>query len=114
MKPTMAREAPAPLRRGSGWRRGVAPLFAGFALVVWTGTGGENTDVAAHFTGFGAGVALGALLLVTAAAWSRAHLYGTAAVLIAAWIVRSLPEALQALDAGLEQVLPCSLKALRP
>lgn len=49
------------IRRGSGWRRGVAPLFAGFALVVWTGTGGENTDVAAHFTGFGAGAVLGAL-----------------------------------------------------
>ena len=50
------------IRRGSGWRRSVAPLFAGFALVVWTGTGGENTDVAAHFTGFTAGAALGALL----------------------------------------------------
>lgn len=49
------------IRRGNGWRRAVAPLFAGFALVVWTGTGGENTDVAAHFTGFGAGVLLGAL-----------------------------------------------------
>jgi membrane associated rhomboid family serine protease len=47
------------IRRGAGWRRAVAPLFAGFALVVWTGTGGENTDVAAHFTGFGCGVALG-------------------------------------------------------
>mgnify|MGYP005844348313 CR=1 FL=1 len=44
---------------GMGWRRSVAPLFAGFALVVWTGTGGENTDVAAHFTGFGCGVLLG-------------------------------------------------------
>lgn len=49
-------------------------------------------------------VALGALLLVTAAAWSRTHLYGTAAVLIGAWVVRSLPEALQAVDAGLEQI----------
>lgn len=49
-------------------------------------------------------IALGALLLVTAVAWSRAHLYGTAAVLIGAWVVRSLPEALQAVDSGLEQV----------
>lgn len=49
------------IRRGRGWRRALAPLFAGFALVVWTGTGGENTDVMAHFTGFGAGVLLGAL-----------------------------------------------------
>ncbi|HSG90112.1 MAG TPA: rhomboid family intramembrane serine protease [Pseudomonadales bacterium] len=47
------------MRRGMGWRRNLAPLFAGFALVVWTGTGGENTDVAAHFTGFGCGAALG-------------------------------------------------------
>ena len=49
------------IRRGRGWRRALAPLLAGFALVVWTGTGGENTDVMAHFTGFGAGVVLGAL-----------------------------------------------------
>jgi membrane associated rhomboid family serine protease len=49
---------------GMGWRRSVAPLFAGFALVVWTGTGGENTDVAAHFTGFGCGVLLGIIASV--------------------------------------------------
>jgi membrane associated rhomboid family serine protease len=49
------------IRRGAGWRRSLAPLFAGFALLVWTGTGGENTDVAAHLTGFTAGALLGAL-----------------------------------------------------
>ena len=49
------------IRRGSGWRRSLAPLFAGFALLVWTGTGGENTDVAAHLTGFAAGALLGAM-----------------------------------------------------
>lgn len=52
------------MRRGSDWRRSLAPLFAGFALVVWTGTGGENTDVGAHFTGFGCGALLGILAAV--------------------------------------------------
>lgn len=78
------------IRRGAGWRRGVAPLFAGFAMVVWTGTGGENTDVAAHFTGFGAGVALGALsgrlperLLGLTTQLASAAI--TAALLVLAW-----------------------------
>jgi len=46
--------------RGSGWRRSLAPLGGGLALLALTGTGGENTDVVAHFTGFAAGAGLGA------------------------------------------------------
>lgn len=47
--------------KGRGWRRGLAPVFGAIALLAYTGVGGENTDVVAHFTGFAAGVALGML-----------------------------------------------------
>lgn len=46
--------------RNRDWRRSLAPIFAGIALLALTGTGGENTDVVAHFTGFAAGALLGA------------------------------------------------------
>ncbi|MCC5872395.1 MAG: rhomboid family intramembrane serine protease [Gammaproteobacteria bacterium] len=45
--------------RAFGLRRSLAPLFAAFALLAFTGVGGENTDVMGHFTGFGAGVLIG-------------------------------------------------------
>lgn len=54
------------------WRRGarhgslrarLAPIAAGIALLAFTGTGGENTDIFAHLTGFVTGFGLGALLL---------------------------------------------------
>ena len=52
-------------RRGyfkvGSWRRSLAPVFAGIALLAYTGVGGENTDVVAHFTGFVAGICLGIL-----------------------------------------------------
>lgn len=46
---------------GRGWRRAFAPIFAGIALLAFTGVGGERTDVLAHFMGFGVGVVTGAL-----------------------------------------------------
>lgn len=45
--------------RGRGWRRAFAPLFAAIALLSFTGMGGEQTDVLAHFTGFISGIGLG-------------------------------------------------------
>jgi membrane associated rhomboid family serine protease len=52
-----------------GWRRGVfrgaplrvrlAPVVAGVALLAYTGTGGENTDIFAHLTGFVCGFGAG-------------------------------------------------------
>ncbi|MEE4360988.1 MAG: rhomboid family intramembrane serine protease [Pseudomonadales bacterium] len=50
-------------RRSFGWRRSLAPLFAAFALLAFTGVGGEdrNVDVGGHFAGFGCGALLGAL-----------------------------------------------------
>ena len=86
-------------------------------LVVWVARRRRAPSlVAAGSVGFvlpGPVVALGVLLLVSATAWSRAHLYGTAMLLIGAWVVRALPEALQAVDAGLEQVPPSLEEAAR-
>jgi membrane associated rhomboid family serine protease len=43
------------------WMRNASPLLAGVALLAFTGTGGENTDILAHFAGFAVGAGLGAL-----------------------------------------------------
>jgi len=47
------------LPRGSSFRSRVAPLIAGLALLAYTGTAGENTDLGAHLMGFLTGLALG-------------------------------------------------------
>jgi membrane associated rhomboid family serine protease len=49
------------LRNWSPWMRRSAPLVAGIALLAFTGTGGENTDILAHLAGFLVGTGLGAL-----------------------------------------------------
>lgn len=52
-------------RRASGsltWMQRLSPLVAGVALLAFTGTGGERTDVLAHLLGFVAGVGGGYLL----------------------------------------------------
>ena len=45
--------------RTLSWPRRLAPVVAGIALLAYTGTGDENTDVVAHLTGFACGFALG-------------------------------------------------------
>jgi membrane associated rhomboid family serine protease len=50
------RRSAAPERRAWRW----APIVAGLFLLAFTGTGGENTDVLAHVTGFVAGAVAGA------------------------------------------------------
>jgi rhomboid protease GluP len=55
-------------RRATGsltWMQRLAPLVAGVALLAFTGTGGERTDVLAHLLGFVAGVGIGSLLART-------------------------------------------------
>lgn len=46
-----------------GWARRWAPVVGAVALLAYTGTGDEQTDVVAHLTGFLAGAAGGALLI---------------------------------------------------
>ena len=48
-----------PTDKNQSWFRRWSPLIAGVALLGFTGTGGERTDVTAHVTGFIAGVLLG-------------------------------------------------------
>jgi membrane associated rhomboid family serine protease len=49
------------LRDWTPWMRNASPLVAGLALLAFTGTGGENTDILAHLAGFAVGAGLGAL-----------------------------------------------------
>lgn len=44
------------------WAARWAPLVAGVVLLTWLGTGGQQTDIVAHLTGFIAGTLLGAAL----------------------------------------------------
>lgn len=44
------------------WPYRVAPIVGGLALLAFTGTGDENTDIGAHLTGFVGGFAAGILL----------------------------------------------------
>ena len=46
--------------RDTPWRARIAPIVAGFGLLAFTGTAGENTDLGAHLFGFIAGLVLGA------------------------------------------------------
>ncbi|MGH8251972.1 MAG: rhomboid family intramembrane serine protease, partial [Steroidobacteraceae bacterium] len=49
------------MQNWSKWMRNAAPLIGGVALLAFTGTGGENTDILAHLVGFVVGSATGAL-----------------------------------------------------
>ncbi len=49
------------MRDWTPWMRNASPLLGGLALLAFTGTGGENTDILAHLAGFVVGTALGAL-----------------------------------------------------
>jgi membrane associated rhomboid family serine protease len=50
------------LVRQDHWPYRVGPIVGGFALLMYTGTGNENTDVGAHLMGFLSGLAGGMLL----------------------------------------------------
>jgi rhomboid protease GluP len=50
------------LMRQDHWPYRVGPIVGGFALLMYTGTGGENTDIGAHLMGFLAGLSGGILL----------------------------------------------------
>ncbi len=71
------------------WRARVGPIVAGIALLAYTGTGGENTDIVAHLTGFLAGLGAGALcaspVVPRGRQAQRAFAYGAAAMLALAW-----------------------------
>lgn len=72
------------------WPYRIGPIVGGLALLMYTGTGGPNTDVGAHLMGFIAGGAAGLLpapkrdRLVSAGLQSRAGVAALALV-VAAW-----------------------------
>lgn len=75
------------------WRLG--PIVGGLALLAYTGTGDENTDVGAHLAGFACGFGAGMLLTRIRDLRTRARaqlVSGAIAVLIvcAAWLVAHL------------------------
>jgi len=47
------------------WSTRYGPIIGGLALLMYTGTGGENTDIGAHLLGFLSGFAAGVLLIVS-------------------------------------------------
>jgi membrane associated rhomboid family serine protease len=81
------------MTRGQSWAYRWGPLIGGIALLGFTGTGGENTDVTAHGTGFVAGavLGLGASYLgaptLARVALQRATATLALALVIGAWVV---------------------------
>lgn len=75
-----------------GWARRWAPIVGAVALLAYTGTGDEQTDIVAHLTGFLAGAAGGAVIyFLPVLARPRFVTQATAGVLavltlVAAWI----------------------------
>ena len=45
------------------WPYRIGPIIGGIALLAYTGTGGENTDIGAHLVGFICGFVSGILLI---------------------------------------------------
>jgi membrane associated rhomboid family serine protease len=78
------------------WPYRVGPIVGGFALLMYTGTGGENTDVGAHLMGFLCGLGSGILLSPM-----RTHLvnsklqaasgFAAIAIICGAWIIALQP-----------------------
>jgi len=74
------------------WRARTAPLVAGVALLAYTGTGGENTDIGAHLTGFIAGFGIGwvivdSRLMLRGPTLQRNAARMTALILGGAWLI---------------------------
>ena len=73
------------------WPYRVGPIVGGFALLMYTGTGDENTDIGAHLMGFLCGLAGGMLLTrwrdqLPDPQWQSAAATAAAALLIGAWV----------------------------
>ena len=74
------------------WPYRIGPIVGGFALLMYTGTGGERTDIGAHLMGFLCGLFAG--MLLTAA---RDHLasrrlqlicgYAAIALIVGCWLI---------------------------
>jgi membrane associated rhomboid family serine protease len=73
------------------WSYRIAPIVGGLALLMYTGTGDENTDIGAHLMGFVCGFVGGMLLTkyreyLTDIRWQKRAAIATPAMLMLAWI----------------------------
>ena len=71
------------------WPYRLGPIIGGIALLAYTGTGDENTDIGAHLAGFACGFAAGMLLIRAAPRLNSGRLQATCGVLALALIVGS-------------------------
>lgn len=74
------------------WPYRVGPIVGGFALLMYTGTGGERTDIGAHLMGFLCGLVAGMLLTAARDRLANARLQlicGVAAIalIVGAWML---------------------------
>lgn len=74
------------------WPYRLGPIIGGIALLAFTGTGGENTDIGAHLMGFVCGLGAGMFMVRVAAALDDARLQsisgGTAmALILGSWML---------------------------
>ncbi|MDX1480041.1 MAG: rhomboid family intramembrane serine protease [Woeseiaceae bacterium] len=77
------------------WPYRLGPIVGGIALLAYTGTGGENTDIGAHLMGFVCGLAAGGFLVGVTPLLGSARLQsiagGTAlALIIGSWMLALL------------------------
>jgi membrane associated rhomboid family serine protease len=80
------------LMRQDHWPYRVGPIVGGFALLMYTGTGGPDTDIGAHLMGFLAGLAAGVWLSASGTRFTepgRQRQNGALAlgILAGAWLV---------------------------
>jgi membrane associated rhomboid family serine protease len=73
------------------WSYRIAPVVGGLALLMYTGTGGDNTDVGAHLMGFVCGFAGGMVLTryrryLTEWRWQKTAAIVAPSLLVLAWI----------------------------
>ena len=69
------------------WAYRVGPIVGGFALLMYTGTGGPNTDIGAHLMGFVCGMAGGMLLSPLQSRLAGKRLQTNAAILTCMLII---------------------------
>ena len=74
------------------WPYRIGPIVGGFALLMYTGTGDERTDIGAHLMGFLCGLFAGMLLTVAREHLSDRRLqlfcgFAAIALIIGAWLV---------------------------
>lgn len=79
------------------WSYRLGPIIGGLALLMYTGTGDENTDIGAHLMGFVSGFGGGMLLTLVADRLGSPHLQrlagaGAIATVAGAWLMALLSQ----------------------